>query len=126
MRPILVCAVALFLAACATTDPRLAMANIEANLPTNYKALIIDHAKRDFFDPYSIRSARISEPRSWGKLILVCVEANAKNRLGGYTGIQPTVYEFINKELSTSFSNNVFLCPSDITYRPFPDLEAIK
>ena len=64
--------------------------------PDNYREIIKAHVLHTFFDPYSIRSASITgvgrghlyfQP-GW----VVCLQCNAKNRLGGYVGIKKTAY----------------------------------
>lgn len=60
-----------------------------------------DYVKSTFIDPYSIRDAQIAPPRPGQMNIpgtfrqesgwIVCMRANAKNRMGGYVGIRDTV-----------------------------------
>jgi hypothetical protein len=78
----------------------------EANVgpyPTAYREIVRDHIRTSFVDPYSIRDAQITEPNKIGQLVkkgtltqetgwAVCVRANAKNRMGAYTGIKSTVF----------------------------------
>lgn len=87
------CATTAILTGCASLDkPNLSL----GPFPTDYKTTIKKEVLRSFFDPYSIRDASISapirsriiEPKGW----LVCLEVNAKNRMGGYTGLSRTAY----------------------------------
>jgi hypothetical protein len=69
--------------------------------PKDYKERINAFVKQNFYDPYSIRDFAISQPfqaydaynrqTTWN----VCFRANAKNRMGGYTGIQDTEIKFL-------------------------------
>lgn len=61
--------------------------------PVNYKAIVAAWARTSFVDPYSMRDVTITrpvevtaEPGMFGWL--VCLGANAKNRMGGYTGLK--------------------------------------
>ena len=65
--------------------------------PSDYKRIIADHIRQSYYDPYSLRDVRITTPKiggnrmgisGWG----VCVEANAKNRMGAYVGLTRTTY----------------------------------
>jgi hypothetical protein len=99
---IIVAAVAVLtlpLGGCITTDN--ASATPDNPYPANYKALV-KAAKSDLFiDPDSVRDAAISAPKlaagpipsnknnalsKWVTPWIVCVKANARNRMGGYTG----------------------------------------
>ncbi len=64
--------------------------------PANYKAIMAAYIRQTYFDPYSMRDVAISAPvlgrieydSGW----LLCLQANAKNRMGGYTGLKKTAY----------------------------------
>ena len=108
--------------------------------PYDYKSTIREHALRSFFDPYSIRDAAISEPvrshtgepNGW----LVCLEANAKNRMGGYTGLSRTAY-YVRAEgqvvgTETGDYGN-YICTGrtltgmrTLTFAPWPELEQLQ
>lgn len=99
--------------------------------PQNYKARIINHIKESFFDPYSIRDASISTPFAvnrigHGEIWFVCVRANAKNRMGAYTGLKPTAYWFKNGNIQlaspTASEYDEFNC-AHAKYFPFPEIE---
>lgn len=73
--------------------------------PANYEAQIRARLVDDFVDPSSIRDAVISQPFPVNAVFdgvtpfprsgwAVCLKANARNRMGGYTGRQPTLYLF--------------------------------
>jgi hypothetical protein len=70
--------------------------------PDNYLELARDWIRTTLFDPYSVRDLTISEPqpgRAWRGILLggpfdawtTCMTFNAKNRMGGYTGLQTYV-----------------------------------
>jgi hypothetical protein len=74
------------------------------------REIIIAQRSRLWKDPYSIRDGRISAPhtcpshalltqRDKSGLVCVCVEANAKNSYGGYTGLQKTRLLFRGREI---------------------------
>jgi hypothetical protein len=90
---------AALLASCSTGAPDVASIGPK---PANYAEIVKGGIKTVFFDPYSIRDAEISEPFPGGTAInysfesgegwVVCVRANAKNRLGAYVGLQETAF----------------------------------
>ncbi len=98
--------------------------------PSDYKETIKAHILRTYFDPYSVRSASVSMPRE-GHLFfqqgwIVCLEANAKNRMGGYIGIKRTAY-LINRRSVVQTMDNAPLCDNSNTYLyPWPELEQIR
>lgn len=98
--------------------------------PTNYRQTIKAYVFRTYFDPYSIRSAFISQPiygylssrQGW----IVCLESNAKNIMGSYIGIQRTAY-LLDQDNEVYTMENAPLCDhSQITYFPWPELEQMK
>jgi hypothetical protein len=128
-KPALVAA-ALALAGCQTVAPEgpLAAAAPAQTLPPDYRQRIVERARKTFFDPYSIRDAQISAPIPGtsfaGQVLTVCVLANAKNRMGGYTGIKPTSFTFRNGEIDVVDSEySALTCGSAKGYEPFPELE---
>lgn len=88
----------ILLTGCATTPTSI---KTHGPYPENYKSILKNNILRSFIDPYTLRNVSIStpvqasrggwfnnEPEGW----LVCVEANGKNRMGGYTGIQVSAF----------------------------------
>lgn len=119
------------LAACQTTDagsPAVTPAAV-ADLPADYRQQIIVRAKTEFFDPYSIRDASIATaPISGGSIItgsnaIICIKANAKNRMGGYTGMQTTSYIFKGGLITMVDQQYAALTCNPAVYEPFPELE---
>lgn len=128
--------VAAFLAGCssATMSPTSADAGPP---PANYREAVKASARETFFDPYSVRDASISQPlyastifdgmsmvprKGW----IVCVRANAKNRMGAYTGMQETVFLFSGSTVALTLSGPSYAgqIADPAVYQPFPELEA--
>lgn len=132
--------------ACVSTD---APAPADDPFPANYKALISAHKSDIFIDPDSVKDVSISAPKrasgptapsvdeapnlsKWETPWIVCVRANAKNRMGGYTGKQLTAVLIVRGQLfgirSGLGQHGVDLgnhwCQDHQTYEPFPEIEA--
>jgi hypothetical protein len=132
----LVAAVALAALYGCTAGATVPPANAEPP-PSDYRAAVLHEAKATFFDPYSVRDARISTPRwlsSWnlgqGSGWTVCLRANAKNRMGAYIGVTDTVYLFRGGRIISSTSGEPgigvpYYC-GDAAYTPFPELERLE
>jgi hypothetical protein len=93
--------------------------------PANYKAAMAAMIEGTFFDPYSLREVAISEPFPHQALMnpgwVVCLSANAKNRLGGYAGVRTMAYlmrgdEVVDKLLSAAPCD-------DVAMAPWPEME---
>lgn len=97
------------------------------DFPTDFKETIKAHVLRTFYDPYSIRSASVTLPfeghifyqQGW----IVCLEANSKNKLGGYTGLSRTAFLINSDKVLQSVVNPQFCNSPQITYRPWSELE---
>ena len=95
--------------------------------PSDYRDVVKKHLQRTLFDPYSVRGASISLP-SEGHLFfrqgwIVCVELNARNRMGGYVGLQRTAY-LINRGTITKTMEKAPLCDGNhLAYNRWPDIE---
>ncbi len=99
--------------------------------PDNYKDILKTYVLRNYFDPYSIRSASVSQPvqghfffqQGW----IVCLELNAKNRMGGYIGLKRTAY-LINRGVIIQTIEQPPLCddPRLFFYSAWPELEQLK
>ena len=110
---------------CVTPDP-----DAIGPYPYDYKETIKAHVLRSYFDPYTIRNVSVSEPRQGHLLFqqgwIVCLEANAKNRMGGYTGLQRTAY-LINRGKVVQTASQAALCDdARISYTPWPELERLR
>jgi hypothetical protein len=107
-------------------------------LPANYRQIVAVHVRTTFLDPYSVRDASIAPPRA-GSLSrpdiiwvergwIVCLRANAKNRMGGYTGLTTSAMLVRAGAVVTSHSGEdhyeVRTSCADARYEPFPEIEA--
>lgn len=100
------------------------------------RAQIVAWARGFFADPYGLRSTTISEVQPLqgyrGAVIEngICVEANARNVVGGYVGIQPFVFVVTPAGVqygAPRFPVTTSTCRVEgVTYAPFPELGAIK
>jgi len=98
--------VCLSLLACANVQSRRTGEEVTnpAAAPERIRADLVGRKSTLFIDPGSIRDARIGQvyacPIEAGlhaaPMTCVCVELNAKNRLGGYTGTQTKVAVYRN------------------------------
>jgi len=91
--------------------------------------------KSTFFDPYSIRDAEIAPPkRALGPSLnedgfttpwVVCVKANAKNRMGAYTGRKVTALAVSGGKVVNSWGETEYsqMVCGDVVYEPFPEIE---
>lgn len=98
--------------------------------PNDYKEIVMDHVLHTYFDPYSIRSASISYPAQ-GHIVfqqgwIVCLESNAKNKMGGYIGLQRTAYLLHEGSIVREAPNAPLCNDSSVYYDKWPELEQIK
>jgi len=130
----IVVAICLFgLAGCMEVQP-VATSEVNVAPPNNPRAAALGYARQSFFDPYSVRDASISQPfvipfglsgqsQAW----VVCVRANAKNRLGAYAGMQETLIVFEGDVIDASRSgSDVASACRSAQYGSFPELEALS
>lgn len=102
MRALALLAASLGLFGCSSSAPRTVpddAASVAISL-AEAKAIVLQNRSRRWKDPESIRDAKIGQPyicRAGGIIPLsgprtcVCIEDNAKNALGGYTGLSRTI-----------------------------------
>lgn len=111
--------VALSLCGCSAPTPQEI-----GSYPANYRATIKAYMNQTYVDPPSIRDVSISSPVEARELFmsgwLVCVQANAKNRMGGYTGLTTTAY-WINRGVVTDEHENDDLCDR-VPLAPWPEM----
>ena len=96
----------------------------------DFKPVVMAHIRKTFVDPYSIRSASVSQAvrghlegqQGW----LVCVEANAKNRVGGYVGLQRAAVLLKHGQVALSRPDSGVCNGPSWSYLPWPELEQIK
>lgn len=91
--------------------------------PSDWKELASGAIRSSYFDPHSLRDAEIASPvagtfnfqSGW----VVCFRANARNRLGAYTGLRQVGF-MIRGGSVVATAEQVHRCQgSDIAWRPF-------
>jgi len=98
--------------------------------PDNYKSIVKDYIEKAYFDPYSLRRVSLSKPLQ-GHLFfqqgwLVCLEANAKNRMGGYTGFKANAL-LINRGTVVQTMKEAPLCQkTEAIYDAWPEMDSGK
>ena len=128
---------ALALAGCQSAGGPVATTTAAEPPPANYREIIAAHVRETFFDPYTVRDAAIAPPKT-GQLSrtdaiaiergwIVCVKANARNRMGGYIGNRPTAYLIRGGKVVTSHTGiehyEVRSNCADAAYTPFHEIE---
>jgi hypothetical protein len=98
--------------------------------PSDYRDIVKNHLLRTLFDPYSVRSASISLPTQGHLLFrqgwIVCVELNAKNRMGGYVGLQRTAYLINRGSIAQSMEKAPLCDGNQLAYNKWPDIEQTR
>lgn len=132
VRGLIVC---LLLSGCAVREANLKMFDNQRPASGAERSAIVANIKTTFFDPYSIRDAQISNAVEGtgidsSKTRMICVYANAKNRMGAYTGVSGTLYYFTgdgNISRSVNSSDDAFVAPfckdSRLGYGPLTEVE---
>jgi hypothetical protein len=109
---------------------------VNAAPPVNYRQTVAEYVRTAWVDPYSIRDAAISQPfpiryglMGQDTVWFVCVRDNARNRLGGYTGLTETPIAFTGNAIDRNRSDIVrtemggrTMCKPAV-YEPFPEIE---
>lgn len=125
---ILVVAASAALSSC-QTQAELQTALIEAKpAPASVKSAIVKDARDYLVDPYSVRDAEISymQFNKHSGLHWVCVKANAKNRMGGYTGRQAVEVWVRNGQLVGNLPNSPACNNPSMKWQAFPELESLR
>jgi hypothetical protein len=92
-----------------------------APTPQEVRALVLAERTRAWKDSESIRDARISQSYSClGWTARVCIEANGKNSLGGYTGLKQNVAN-ISGRTNVNFRERG-IAGQCTAMEPFPEL----
>ena len=113
---------------CQTVVPQ-SVANSQKPPSKALKATIVEAARNVVFDPYSIRDAEISNVVLFNPqagIEAVCVKANAKNQLGGYTGRQATSISLRNGVILQAIQGDARCLDPRLGYHPFKELENLK
>ncbi|MBY3324456.1 hypothetical protein HFO02_12710 [Rhizobium laguerreae] len=116
------------LSACQTVAPQ-SVADSQKPPSDALRSAIVQAARNVVFDPYSIRDAEISNvvflnPQSG--IEAVCVKANAKNQLGGYTGRQATGISIRNGTILGATQGDPRCLDPRLRYHRFKELENLK
>lgn len=97
------------------------------------KQKVLDWARSTLADPYSLRSTGISEPFGTpdGTTGMFCIRFNARNVLGGYTGIETMGFVWTDTGLRPGIYGlggvtNLTCERPGIMWRPFPELSQIR
>lgn len=110
------------LASCVTAQPSVPGVK---QVPANYRAVTASLIRSSLKDPYSVRDARISGVVPLSGVLAgngqgVCVEFNAKNSFGAYTGVERHTVMFRNGAASSIQDGTC----DDGDYGPFPELSS--
>ena len=125
MQRLIVCVAMLALSGCATAGNRQI-----SGAPNNYRTLIAEHVRKTFHDAGSIRLARISAPIPERALMpvyptaFVCIQVDAKNAQGVYTGPQTTSFSFTGGQLTRVLPGGDPVGCFGAEYGPFPEVAA--
>ncbi|MBB4067156.1 hypothetical protein [Gellertiella hungarica] len=127
-RKIVVFGCAVVLTGCVTQE-QIKKINASARPATaSEKALIVSAARDYLIDPYSVRDAEISDVRTLldTGYLAVCVKANSKNRMGGYTGRTATSVRFKDGKIVGALQDAPGCYMPEVKYYSFPELEALR
>ena len=127
MRVALVFATAFILASCVTPEQMQKVYDSQEEPTPGVKAAVIKHVRENFFDPYSIRDAQISNVVSLPGTALkaVCIRANGKNRFGAYIGLTYTSVRLQGGVAVSSLQNAPACADGRMRFYPFPELERL-
>ena len=121
------------LSACVSFDPAK-LEQAAGPYPANYRQLSLQYLKKSLIDPYSVRDAEIAKPvarPSWMMTDpspgwVVCWRANAKNTMGGYTGVTVSRIFIRNGVAKYSDSGSAPNYDTDGAYSAWPELEDLQ
>ncbi len=104
-----------------------------AAFPENYRQIIAQKIRESVKDPYSIRSAEISQPASafvglirGGSQPVVCARFNAKNGFGAYEGVKAWAFIFQNGQMTEMIPEGEASACDNLNYGPYPELEKLN
>jgi hypothetical protein len=123
MKQAMVAVLALLTSCTSSLQVRDAPANEVGLYPTNYRELLRQHVRQVFVDPYSLRNVAIGPPIA-GTILdktgwLVCMTANAKNRMGVYTGRETRIYVIRDQQVIGSNTDSYGYC-NQVAMNPWP------
>ncbi|WP_288582329.1 hypothetical protein [uncultured Methylobacterium sp.] len=123
------------LSACSVREANLKMWDNQRPANASERAQIVDYIRNNYLDPYSIRDAEIAEvltstgvdARMYGN---ICVNMNAKNSLGAYTGRQYQIYYFNQSgklyDAQQGTFHSIMCSDKRVRYSPFKELERLS
>ncbi|TPW26399.1 hypothetical protein [Pararhizobium mangrovi] len=119
---------ALAVSGCVTQEQVNALMETQRPPSAQQKSVIVNAARNYAYDPYSIRDAEISDVMTLNNkgLKAVCIKANAKNQLGGYTGRTATSVQLLDGQAVSPTPNDPACSYPQLRYHPFPELENLK
>ena len=90
--------------------------------PDNWKSIAVAYIKTSYFDPYSVRDSEAAPPfrnrKAFYDTWTLCIRNNAKNRLGGYTGLRTTAIGIKKGQIDQV---NDYDCKNrNLNYQPLP------
>ncbi len=93
--------------------------------PDDYRGVVKAYVEETFYDPYSMRNVALSNPQQGHVYFeqgwVVCLQANAKNRMGAYTGLKRTAL-LINRDRVINMMEEAPFC-DQVTLSPWPEME---
>lgn len=92
------------------------------------KAAIVNAARDYLIDPHSVRDAEISNALTLNDkgLVAMCVKANAKNPMGGYSGRKVVSVRLLNGKPVGTIENAPGCFMPVLKYERFTELENLK
>ncbi|SHF05556.1 hypothetical protein SAMN02745157_1531 [Kaistia soli DSM 19436] len=110
---------------CVTEQQKASIYGMQRPLSAAERAAVLNYVKTDFFDPYSMRDVSISNALSGSDPAknLICLRANAKNRMGAYTGLRTTAILLNGSIVQNSSTDDPACTDARLQYGPFPELE---
>lgn len=120
-----VCAI---ITGCQTPQEMQTAINEATPASASVKAAIVKDARDYLVDPYSVRDAEISymQFNKHSRLHWLCVKANAKNRMGGYSGRQAVEVWIRKGQLAGNLPNGPACNNPSLKWQGFPELEALR
>ncbi|RMX61887.1 hypothetical protein SADFL11_00048920 [Roseibium alexandrii DFL-11] len=128
MRFIAIFAATVFVAGCQTSAELTASFDEAKPAPASVKSAIVDAARDFLYDPYSVRDAEISymQLNKRSGLHWLCVKANTKNQMGGYTGRQAIEVIVKDGKLVGNLPNSAACRNTQLRWQKFHKLEALR
>lgn len=122
MNKLITTAICLVLLGCASSG---SAPSAPPSIPT-VKEWILQSKSRIFIDPDSARDGMIGQPYvSFTGLVGVCIGANSRNRLGGFTGYRYSVLKFSQSgQFALAQEPNIYDASScqEAAMTPFPEI----